>query len=364
MHRIKQVFSQHSEEIEAILIKNPGESSIDENFFYFTNINHGLFEGAYALLTPDGTLDVFVSELEAQSASGIQGTIHVYKTNKELYTQLSSALKSYTTVGLNYSRLRMTDFSALVKKYPDITFLDISKAIQTTRMIKDIDEISKIRKACEITDKVMEKIPDILTSTIKESDLAAEINYCLQKFGAAHPAFDTISSFGKNSAEPHYTHGDTKISQNDFIVCDFGGTYQRYNADLTRTFIYKNPSSKQKKMHVTVQYAQAIGFDTIQPGIPAKSVHDAVENAINKSEFNGRFIHSTGHSLGLLVHDGPGFTRENDLILKENMVFTVEPGIYIPDLGGVRIEDDIRITQKGYECLSKSTRELIEINNS
>ncbi len=362
MHRIKQVFSHQSDPIEAILIKNPGESSIDENFFYFTNINHGLFEGAYALLTPDGTLDVFVSELEAQSASAIKGTVHVYKTNKDLYTQLTSALKSYKTIGLNYSRLRMTDFSALVKKYPDTIFLDVSKTFQTTRMIKDIDEISKIRKACEITDKVMKRIPEMLTSTIKESELAAEINYYLQKFGAAHPAFDTISSFGLNSAEPHYTHGDTKISQKDFIICDFGGTYQRYNADLTRTFIYKNPSSKQKKIHETVKYAQAIGFDTIQPGISAKSVHDAVENAINKSEFKGRFIHSTGHSLGLLVHDGPGFTRENDLILKENMVFTVEPGIYIPDLGGVRIEDDIRITQKGYECLSNSTRELIEID--
>jgi len=364
MNRIKQVFSHHSDEIEAILIKNPGESSIDENFFYFTNINHGLFEGAYALLTPEGTIDVFVSELEAQSASAIKGTVHVYKTNKELFTQLSNSLKSYKSVGLNYNRLRMTDFSALVKKYPDITFLDITKAIEQTRMVKDTDEITKIRKACEITDKVMEKIPEIITSTIKESELAAEINYYLQKFGAAHPAFDTISSFGKKTAEPHYTHGDKKISQNDFIICDFGGTYQRYNADLTRTFIYTSTSLQQKKMHTTVQYAQSVGFDAIQPGIPAKSIHKAVEKVINNSEFKGRFIHSTGHSLGLLVHDGPGFTAENDLLLEENMIFTVEPGIYLPHLGGIRIEDDIRVTRNGCECLSKSSRELIEISGN
>jgi Xaa-Pro dipeptidase len=363
MHRIKQIFVNHPYEVDAILIKNPGESSTDENFFYFTGLKQGLFEGACTLLTPDGKLELFVSELEAQSAYHTNAIQHTYSTNQELYTLLQNALKSYKSVGLNYSRLRMIDFSLLVKKYPDITFVDISKSIQTTRMIKDIDEIDKIRRACNITDKVMNKIPELITPKIKESQLAAEINYLLQKYGASHPAFDTISSFGSHSAEPHYTNGDTEISQQDFIVCDFGGTYQRYNADITRTFVYGTPSTQQKKIYETVLQAQTVGFDTIQPEISAKTVHKSVEKIINKTEFKGRFIHSTGHALGLLVHDGPGFNNENDLILKENMVFSVEPGIYLPNLGGVRIEDDIRVTQNGYELLSNSHRDLIEIEN-
>jgi Xaa-Pro dipeptidase len=233
--------------------------------------------------------------------------------------------------------------------------------LQTTRLIKDTDELEKIRQACLITDKVMTILPELIHTDITEGELAAEINFCMQKFGAAHPAFDTISSFGPHSAEPHYTHGETRLGENDFIVCDFGATYQKYHADLTRTFINGTPTTEQKKMHRVVHHAQQVGFDTIRPGIVANKVHQAVAKAINATSFKGKFIHSTGHSLGLLVHDGPGFTSDNSLILKENMVFTVEPGVYQSGIGGVRIEDNIRVTKNGIELLSNSSRELIEI---
>ena len=363
MHRIKQIFSNHPDDIDAILIKNPGESSVDENFYYLSGLDQGLYEGAYALITPDQKLDLFISKLEAESAHHTNATLHIHSTTNELNAQLQESLHSNKKIGLNYARIRLTDYTYLVKKHPDITFVDISKTLQTTRMIKDTDELEKIRQACKITDKVMNKIPEIIKTKINEFELAAEINYYLQKYGASHPAFDTISSFGPHSAEPHYTHGATMINDKDFIVCDFGGTYKRYNADMTRTFIFGTPTSYQKKIHDTVIHAQTVGFDTIQPGIMANKVHIEVAKAIDATEFKGKFIHSTGHALGLLVHDGPGFTGENDLILKENMVFTVEPGIYIPGLGGVRIEDDILITQKGFELLTNATRDLIEISH-
>jgi Xaa-Pro dipeptidase len=361
MHRIKQIFSHIKEDIDAILIKNPGESSIDENFFYITNLSQGLFEGSYALITPEESLDIFVSALEEESAQKTKAQIHVYQGTDDLNKHLHKSLKSYKKIGLNYARLRMTDFSFLKKEFPKKSFIDISKEIQNTRMVKDANEIDKIHQACRISDKVIEKIPELITSNITESELAAEINYLQQKNGASHPAFDTISSFGKNSAEPHYTHGETKIKQNNFIICDFGATYKRYNSDITRTFVSGQSSKKQKEIHTTVLNAQNIGFDKIQSDIKAKNVHNAVEKAINATKFKGKFIHSTGHSLGLIVHDGPGFTRENELILKENMIFTVEPGIYLPGYGGVRIEDVIRVTKKGYQLLTNSTRDLIEV---
>jgi Xaa-Pro dipeptidase len=324
-------------------------------------LQQGLYEGAYVLLSADGSLEVFVSKLEAESAQKANALIHIYNSKKDLLIKLRDSLKSMKIIGLNYSRFRLSDFSVLVKDFPDKSFVDVSSAFQTTRLVKDTDELERIRKACLITDKVMTLLPELIHTDITEAELTAEINYCLQKYGAAHPAFNTISSFGPHSAEPHYTHNETGLCKNDLIVCDFGATFQKYHADITRTFINGTPSNRQKEMHSVVKHAQEVGFDTIQPGIEAKTVHQTVAKVIDNTQYKGKFIHSTGHSLGLLVHDGPGFTSENTLILKENMVFTVEPGVYLSGIGGVRIEDNIRVTQDGIEILSNSPRELIEI---
>ena len=149
---------------------------------------------------------------------------------------------------------------------------------------------------------------------------------------------------------------------NDFVLCDFGACFNRYNSDITRTFIFGKSNDKQKKMFDTVCEAQKVAFDNIISGVKAKDVHNLVFDFIEKSEFKGRFIHSTGHSLGLNVHDGiVGFNSICEEELKENMVFTVEPGVYIPEFGGVRIEDDILIKKDGIEILTKANRNLIEI---
>ena len=150
----------------------------------------------------------------------------------------------------------------------------------------------------------MATIPDIISEGMSEYELAAEINYSLQNLGAEKPAFDTISSFGKNTAEPHYSHGDIKLRKGDFIVCDFGACLKKYNSDITRTFLFGRATEQQKEMYETVLQAQQIAFDAIKPGVKACDVHHAVSSFIDSTKFKGRFIHSTGHSLGLAVHDG------------------------------------------------------------
>jgi Xaa-Pro dipeptidase len=208
----------------------------------------------------------------------------------------------------------------------------------------------------------MNKISDILNENIFEYEVAAEIDYLLQKNGANSSAFTTISSFGKNTSNPHYTHGNYKLKDGDFILCDFGARYKRYNSDMTRTFVLGKPNQKQKKIYETVLKSQEKGFENIKPGIAAKDVHNVVNDFINKTEFKDLFIHSTGHSLGMDVHDpGVGFNSKCDITLKENMVLTVEPGIYLPNLGGVRIEDDILIKEDGIEILTTASRYFIEI---
>ena len=361
--KVKKIFENSDEKIDAIIIKNSSEPLIDTNFFYATELTKGLFEGCAAVLFPDGRVNLIVSQLEAESAEESSMDVFVYKTGKEYKELLKNLLEGSSKIGLNFASISHKSFTDFKNFLSDKNFIDVSNAILKSRAIKDENEINLILKALEIAEKVMEKIPEIIHSNMKEFELAAEINYLMQKHGADKPAFDTISSFGANSSQPHYTQGNTSLKSGDFVLCDFGACYNKYNSDITRTFVYKEASEKQKKMHEVVLNAQKIAFEKIRPGITGREVHIAVEEYINNTEFAGKFIHGTGHSLGMDVHDGyVGLNSLSDMELVENMVLTVEPGVYIPGFGGVRIEDDVLVTSDGCRILSKTTRELIQIS--
>lgn len=360
--RVKNIYKNLENKLDIILIKNSIEPYIDDNFFYATGLEKGLFEGCIAFLSPEGKIDIIVSELEEESAKKSDANVLVYRSAKDFEDLLKGRLSPCKKIGLNFKGISHKDYLGLVKRFPNAKLHDVSQSIEITRLVKDEIEINLITKACEIVDKVVDKIPEMLYDGITESELAAEIDYLMQKNGADKAAFETISSFDKNTSEPHYSHGSTKLKKGDFVLCDFGACFRKYNSDITRTFVFGDASDKQKSMYRTVQEAQKIGLDIIKPGLKASEVHEAVHSHIEKTEFKGRFIHSTGHSLGLGVHDGSARLSSGcELELKENMVFTVEPGVYIPGFGGVRIEDDILIKKDGIEILTKSPKQLIEI---
>jgi len=360
--RVKKIFENFQENPEIILIKNSSEPFIDHNFFYVTGLEKGLFEGSAAILFPDGNVDLIVSKLEAESACKADVNIMVYNNKEEFNDLLKTSIEYVRVAGLNFEGILHKDYYKFKNMFPKTNFFDVSEAFAKTRVVKDEFEINIIKKACEIVDKVIGKIPEFLHEDMFEYELAAEIDYFMQKNGADKSAFETISSFGKNTAEPHYTHGNTRLKKGDFVLCDFGACYRKYNSDITRTFVFGKANDKQIDMYKTVFEAQRIGFEKIKPGVNTHEVHDAVSSYVDGTKFKGCFIHSTGHSLGLAVHDGgAGFTPDNDVELKENMVLTVEPGIYIPGFGGVRIEDDVLIKKDGVELLTQSSKEFIEI---
>jgi Xaa-Pro dipeptidase len=360
--RINKIFTTIQTNLDAIIIKNAVYPHIDVNFFYLTGLEKGIFENCILIAYPDKTLDLIVSELEAESARKADANIYVYKNIKDLENKLRKLSSSLKYMGVNTTNISYKGYQYLKTIFPHSNFIDISKELLTTRLVKDKIEIKYIEKACNISDQVMEQIPEILHDGMYEYEIAAEIDYLMQKLGADKPAFDTISSFNKNTAEPHYSHGNTKLKKNGFALFDFGASYKKYNSDITRTFIYGNANTKQKNMYNTVLSAQKIGFDSIKPGIKANEIHNKVSSYINKTKFKGRFIHSTGHALGLSVHDGSSLSSENSIQLQENMVFTVEPGIYIPGYGGIRIEDDILVKKAGIKILTNSSKYL-ELEN-
>jgi len=357
-NRVKKIFRTINKHIDAIVIKNAIHPYIDDNFFYVTGLEKGIFEDSLIIVYPDGTIDMFVSELEAESARKAETKIHIYKNKKDKESTVKKLSSSLKTVGLNYSAISYKDFKNIKLLFSKSKFIDVSQELLTARLIKDKIEINLIKKACKISDKVMGMIPDMLREGMYEYEIAAEIDYRMQKLGADKPAFETISSFNKNTAEPHYSHGNYKLKKGDFALFDFGSSIKKYNSDITRTFVYGNANKKQKEMYDTVISAQKKGFESIKVGIKANKVHNAVRSYIDKTKFSGRFIHSTGHAIGLSVHDGASFGPDSTVFLQENMVFTVEPGIYIPNYGGVRIEDDIIIKKDGIELLTNSSKFL------
>lgn len=357
-NRVKRIISNIEKEVDIMVLKNATAPHVDQSFFYVTGLSTGLFEGSYALLYPDGQLEVITSPLEEESARKGKFKVTVYKNRDKAQKLIENRLRGMKRIGINSSELVYGDYLRLRKSAKKSRFLDVSQAIMKTRAIKDESEIANIRRACDITSRMADRLPSLLHDGVVESEIAAEISYRMQKDGAEGLAFSTIIAFGRNGAEPHYTAGGQKLKRGDFIVADFGARYRRYCADITRTYLFGSATKKHREMYEFVLHLQKFAFGEIRAGAHGKSVQEVVEKAVAKSKYKGRFTHGIGHGLGLATHDGIGFTYPPDMVLEENMVLTVEPGIYIPGWGGVRIEDDIVVKKNGYEVLTTAGKDF------
>jgi Xaa-Pro dipeptidase len=360
MQRTKKILNEH-EDLDAIVFLNGTEPCVDMGFFYVTELKEGLFEGSMAIVNPDGSLEVITSLLEAESAKKGNFEITIFKSRAEKKEILTEKLSKFKKIGINSEGLVHKNYLDLKGFAPSLEMVDVSKSVAKARMVKDEKEIETLKKACTIVSEVAKNICEFIKEGVVEYEVAAELSYMMQKKGAVGPSFDTISSFGPNTAEPHYTAGDAVLKKGEFVLMDFGAKYKRYCSDITRTFACGEASEKQKDIYNTVLKAQKIALDMIKPGVNGVDVHKAVSDYIEGTKYKGLFTHSTGHSIGLSVHDNIGLTKEVDVILEENMILTVEPGIYLPGYGGVRIEDDVRVTSDGLELLTFGTKELIEL---
>lgn len=349
------------ENVDAILIYNQGEPVVDLNFFYFTRLlDSGLFEGSYLLVERDKKI-IITSELEEISAKKSSFEVKIFKKSTEKDQILKDLLSGKKKIGISFSTFTLKEFNSLKSKFPNIEFLDVDPVLSELRQVKDEFEISLIREAARIASEAAEQIVDYIRDGITENELAARLTYILMKNGAQENAFTPIVAFGENSAEPHYFSGSRKLKKGDFVLLDFGARYKKYNSDITRTFVFGKADDKQRRIYDVVREAQAIGINAIFAGRSGKDVDSEVRNFIDSTEFRGLFIHSTGHGVGLAVHDHTALSQTSDIVLKAGMVVTVEPGIYVRGFGGVRIEDDVLVKKEGNEVLTTAPKELIEV---
>ncbi|WP_422398159.1 aminopeptidase P family protein [Spiroplasma endosymbiont of Diplazon laetatorius] len=235
----------------------------------------------------------------------------------------------------------------------------IAYNFDSIRMVKDQWEVEQIRKACDITHKVFLEVLDFVKPGMSEKELARFVSDSFLKNGAEKLSFDTIVASGENGSMPHAVPTDKKIETGDFVTLDMGCYYNGYCSDQTRTFAVGNDDNqKLKEIYEVVYQSQQLGIESVKPGIKGNEVHKICFDYIESKGYGKYFTHGTGHGLGIEIHEEPYNSAAGNKTLEEGMCVTVEPGIYIPGVGGVRIEDDILVTKTGYDYLTTPLREL------
>ena len=243
-----------------------------------------------------------------------------------------------------------------LEKNTSFNWIPASRLISTLRSIKDKEEINLIQKSIDITDNSFNTISENIKPGMTEKEISWEIEKHIRGLGAESLSFDTIVASGPNSAKPHHSPSDRKIRKGEPIVIDMGSKFSGYCSDLTRTIYLGKPDKVYNKIYDTVFVAQLTAIETLQKGMTGKNIDNLARSLIKNAGFGNNFGHSLGHGVGLEVHENPSVGPTSENILEENMVFTVEPGIYIENWGGVRIEDMVMIENGETKIMSKARK--------
>jgi Xaa-Pro dipeptidase len=317
------------------------------NLTYLTN-----FQAATALYIPengDNTLYVSTVNYEQAKAEVKDITVEPIKRGENLIEKIAKQ----TPKKLSVDTLPIESWRSLAKAVGGEEKLEpINSLLGELRSVKDAEEIKLIREACRIAAVGMETANEIIGVGLKEKEAAAEIEYAMRKANSDGTAFETIVASGATSAYPHGSNLERTIRDGDFVIVDLGATYKFYCSDITRTFIASKATEKQTRIYDTVKLAHQKAFDAIKPKVAASEVDMTARRVIEQANFGEFFVHNLGHGVGLEVHEAPILSPDSKDTLTTGNVLTDEPGIYVPGLGGVRIEDTVLVTKNGAEILT------------
>ncbi len=297
----------------------------------------------------------------------IGSVFEVIETKKDFKDDLLLALKKQKIkiLGIEYKDYTLSKIGNLRKilKGTGIKITDVSKIICNLRAIKDAPELSAIKKSAQITDKAFGYIFNFIKNNyktrLKEKDVAWNIEKFIRENGGDGISFVPIVASGPNSAFPHHSSGTREIKYGDAVLLDFGSIVDGYSSDMTRTVFIGKPTKKQSEIYNLVLKAQTSALRKIKHGVKACEIDGAARDIVDNSKYKDKFLHACGHGVGIEIHELPNLRQENKIeILKEGMVVTVEPGVYLDKQFGVRIEDLVLVTKDGYKYLSKSVKDF------
>ncbi|MHA1721554.1 MAG: M24 family metallopeptidase [Candidatus Baldrarchaeia archaeon] len=359
------------EEINAIILMKP------TNVFYttgFLSISPSL--PTATIISNNGETTLIVPKLEESRArekawTDDIRTYHPYplslkqETRKNFFENIKEVLKEKrlgnSMIGLELGYLPVKFFEAFRNYVPDAGFKDITNDIMMARMIKDYNEIDRIKKSLEISEKGLRTAIEIIEPGISEIEIAAEIENAMRKAGAQKTGFETIVASGPKSAQPRATAGTRKINENDFVIINTSAVFGEYYSDITRTLFLGTPNNEHKKMFETIKAALKDATERISPGTRVGDIDKAARKTIHDAGFENYFVHASGHGIGLELHEPPRITLDCEDILKPGMVLCIEPGIYKPRKGGVRIENMVLVTEEGYQILNELPEDILPI---
>ncbi len=331
------------------------------NRLYFTGFN----SSAGIVLITKNSADFLIDFRYFEKAQNTVSCCNVTLLTK-LSEQLPEMIKKYNvdTLYVETGYATIEDLLLYRRLLPNCTVSDknkIDEAVLKLRSIKTEEEIQNIKTAQRITDETFSYILNKIRPGMTEIELMLEMEFYLRRQGSEGVAFDFIVVSGENSSLPHGVPTDKPIQIGDFITMDFGAVVNGYRSDMTRTVAVGKISDRQRLVYNTVLEAQNRAFAAIKPGAVCKEIDRTAREYIDNSGFKGNFGHGLGHSVGIEIHESPSFNTIDTTILQPGMVITVEPGIYLPGQFGVRIEDMVLITENGFENLTASPKNLIQL---
>ncbi|QQZ10886.1 M24 family metallopeptidase [Heyndrickxia vini] len=351
MQKLEKLRNQFSKQgIDGILITSP------YNRRYMTN-----FTGTAGVVLISETQALFITDFRyveqaSKQAQGFEIIQHKGIIHEEIAQQLVAL--GIKKLGFEQDYVNYSDYTLYEKAF-SVDLVPVSRLIENLRLIKTESEIKILKEAADIADAAFKHILDYIKPGVTELEVSNELEFFMRKAGATSSSFDTIVASGTRSALPHGVASDKVIEKGDFVTLDYGALHKGYVSDITRTVAVGEPSDKLKEIYDVVLESQLLAMEKIKPGMTGIEADAIARNYISEKGYGEYFGHSLGHGIGLEVHEGPALSVRSDIVLQPGMVVTVEPGIYLPGVGGVRIEDDTLITEDSNEKLTHSTKDLI-----
>lgn len=347
MSKIEKITTQlQHEQADAAWITTP------LNVFYFTGYRSEPHERLFALLiTANGDQTLYCPKMEVEKVknSPFEGKIIGYLDTEN----------PFEIDPLSFNKLLIESEHLTVKRQRELTqnfgvqhYGDIDQTIKELRNIKNESEIENIREAAKLADKCIEIGTEFLKVGVTEREVVNHIENEIKKFGVSDMSFDTMVLFGDHAASPHGTPGERKLVKDEYVLFDLGVIYNHYCSDMTRTVKFGTPSEEAQTIYNIVLEAETNAIEAIKAGVPLQEIDKIARDIISDAGYGDYFPHRLGHGLGLEEHEYQDVSSTNSNLLEAGMVITIEPGIYVPNVAGVRIEDDILVTENGYEILT------------
>lgn len=339
-------------EIDGILITSP------YNRRYVSN-----FTGTAGAVLVTETEAIFITDFRyttqaAEQAKGFTIIEHTKSMEEEIARQIVQL--DIKQLGFEAEHVTYDTFTRYEQLFA-AELVGIKQIIETIRIKKTEEEIAILKEAASIADKAFDHILDVIKPGVREIDVANELEFYMRKLGATSSSFDIIVASGYRSALPHGVASEKKIKNGELVTLDFGALYQGYCSDITRTVAVGEISDELRNIYDVVLEAQKLGVAGLKPGMTGKEADALTRVYITEKDYGDYFGHSTGHGIGLEVHEGPSLSMRSSIVLEPGMVVTVEPGIYIPEVGGCRIEDDVVLTETGKDVLTTAPKSLITL---